>query len=185
MAYAYYPGCEDELPDHIVDDCPGSKEHARVRSIAFIHTSYLATLLAGQETPSVWVTGINDRKIIIIPQVSGQYDGGEPVEGPGYGDQESSLAGYKHTIGYKDPNYKQNAAFYNAIKFSRDWVPAWRTETQTQIADVPAQIIPKAPITDQLTDEVVWDVQVKFTQPDIPVPFDTPADIFIPFALTA
>lgn len=160
-------------------------EHARVRSAGFVKKSYLAALQADPTDPSLWVTGINNRDIIIIPEVSGTYDGGAPVEGPGYGDQTSSFAGYNHTLNFKDPNYKQNAAFWNAIKYSREWVPVWRTETQTSIADVAAQIIPKAPVSENLTDDVVWDVEVKFTQPDIPVPFDTPEGIFIQFALAS
>jgi hypothetical protein len=115
--------------------------------------------------------------------VNGTYDGGTPVEAPGYGDLENTISGYRHVVQYKDPNFKQNAEFYNAIKRSRSWVPAIRLETQTLLFEKPATIIPKAPVTEDLNSDVVFDVELRISQPDIPVPFDTPPDIFIPFAL--
>jgi len=179
----YYPVCTTTLPDHISNSCADSMEHGRVRSVAFVHVSYLAALQVDPTDYAIWQTGILDKLIIIIPETTGTYDGGTPVEGPGYGDLAVSLAGYDHVIAYSDPNFKQNAEFYNAIKYSREWVPVIRLETTALLFDVAGQILPKAPVTEALTDDVVWAVEVKVSQPNIPVPFIYPPDIFIPFAL--
>jgi hypothetical protein len=174
----YYPGCVEAVPDHICNLCGDDIEHGRISSIAFIKLSYLPTLLAGPTVAQTWIDGIATKDIVIIPQVLGSSDGGAPVEGTGYGRQQSSLLGFNFSVTYKDPNYKQNAAFYNAIKRSRNYAVAYVTESQTHISDNAVQVLPKAPIAEDLTSEVVWDVEVKFSQPDHAVPFDTPTGVF-------
>lgn len=99
-------------------------------------------------------------KIIVIPSTNGNFDGGSEVTAPGYGDQETSLIGYNFVATFNDPNYKFNADFYNALKRSRNWRYAYSTETQTHITGKTVQVIPKNPVGDELTSEVVWNVQV-------------------------
>lgn len=176
----YYPqSCDQAVPDHVCVGCPSDDvEHGRIRGLAFIDKDYLPTLIADPTDATKWTAGIVDKKIIIIPEVSGSYDGGSPVEGPGYGDEVSRLIGYNFTLNYKDPSYKENAAFYNAMKYSKRHVIAFRTETQTHLAEKPVRVTPKNPVTDDITAEVVWDVEAKWSQADIPAPFDTPDGVF-------
>lgn len=181
MSYSiYYPNsCETAVPDHVCDGCIGNDvEHGRVRSIALIAKSYYATLIADPDDPTLWTAGVADKKIIIIPETSGAYDGGSPIYGPGYGDITDRLIGYAHTLTYKDPNYKLNAAFYNALKLSGGFHIAYRTETQNHISGKPVRCTPKAPITDDIASEVVWDVEVKWNEINIPAPVAIPAGIF-------
>lgn len=180
--YAYYPTCaEEDLPDYIPEICPADAdpEHGRIRSIAFIHKDFIATLVA-TPTAVTWKTGITTGKIKIVPTVTGAYDGGSPVTAPGYGDQAEKITGFTNSLTFKDPTFKVNAGFYNALLNSSAFHVAWRTETQTQISDNPVTVIPKNPITDSLTDEVVFDVEAKWSQPTMSVPFDTPIGVFSP-----
>jgi hypothetical protein len=171
----YYPeGCDASVPDHICDPC-AVPEHGRVRSIAFIKSSFS---FADPTDPTEWVTGIDNRDIIVIPEVLGSFDGGAPVEGPGYGDQATKVTGYNFSLLFKDPNYRENCAFYNGIKNARNYKVAYRTETQIHISDNTVSVVPKNPVTEDLASEVVWDVEVKFAQADLPCPVDTPAGIF-------
>lgn len=171
----YYPeGCESAIPDHQCDPCE-VPEHGRVRSIAYIKSSFNFT---DPSDPTEWSAGIDNRDIIMIPEVLGSFDGGAPVEGPGYGDQSTKLTGYNFSLVYKDPNYRDNCDFYNAMKTARNYKIAFRTETQTHISDNTVSVIPKNPITEDLASEVVWDVEVKWAQGDLPCPFDTPAGTF-------
>ena len=176
MAYQiYYPsGCDAEIGDHLCNDCEDS-EGARVRSIAYIKKSFTFT---DPTNPVEWATGIGNKNIIIIPKVNGTFDGGSETEGDGYGDQQTRLLGYNFVLNYKDPNYKQNAGFYNALKRSSNYYVAYRTETQIHFSDVSVQVIPKNPVTAPTTDTVQWDVTVKWSNKDLPAPFDTPAGIF-------
>jgi hypothetical protein len=171
----YYPeGCDTAQPPYQCDPCD-PPEHGRIRSIAYIKKSFN---FSDPTDPTEWITGINAGDIIILAEVNGTHDGGAPVEGPGYGDQASKTTGYNFSIVYKDPNYKNNADFYNAIKNSRNYKVAYRTETQTHVSTNTVSIIPKQPVTDDLASEVTWDVEVKYSQGDLAEPFDTPPGIF-------
>lgn len=176
MAYqVYYPsGCDAEVVNHYCNPCD-EIEHGRVRSVAFIKSDFEFT---DPTNPTEWTAGIASKDIIIIPEVNGSFDGGSEVEAPGYGDQQTKLVGYNFQLTYNDPNYKNNADFYNALKRSRNYKLAYRTETQTHITDNNVSVIPKNPVAEDLTSEVVWNVIVKWSQGDLPVPYDTPTGIF-------
>ena|ERR1043165_4991069 len=179
MAYTiYYPSdCDSDLPDHLCSNCEDI-EHGRLRSVAFYKKSFAFT---DPSNPLEWRTGILNKDIIIIPDVNGTFDGGSEVTADGYGDQQEKLIGYNFTAQYKDPNYKQNADFYNVIKNSRNWMFAFKTETQVHFSDVTVQVIPKNPVTANTTDEVVWDVTVKWAGGTVPKPYDAPAGTFTCF----
>lgn len=177
MAYynIYYPtGCDSQIPDHVCTNCDDI-EHGRVRSVAFIKKSFTFT---DPTNPQQWQNGILSKQIIIIPDVNGTFDGGAEQEADGYGDQQTRLIGYVFTANFKDPNYKQNAHFYNELKNSRNYYFAYRTESQIHFSDVVVETIPKNPVTAGTTDEVVWDVTVKWTNEDVPEPYDAPLGIF-------
>lgn len=175
LSAIYYPGgCAASQPAHFCSDC-SEAEHGRVRSIAFIAKDFTIT---DPSDPTEWAAGVAAGKIIIIPAVIGSYNGGDPVTGTGYGDVAEKLNGYNFELTFKDPNYAENADFYNALKNSRNYRVAFRSENLTHMSDKAVSVIPKNPITDNLNDEVVWDVTVKFQQSDLPTPFDTPEGIF-------
>jgi hypothetical protein len=178
MAYynIYTPSnCDAQIPDHLCSDC-GVVENARVRSVAFIKKNFVFT---NPSNPQEWLNGITSKQIIIIPATNGTFDGGAEQESDGYGDQVTKLNGYIFTLNYKDPNYSEhNGQFYNELKRSRNYYVAWRTSTQIHFSDKVVEIIPKNPVTAPTTDEVTYDVTVKWTNDDIPVPYNTPDGIF-------
>ena len=171
----YYPsGCDVLVPAHLCDPCE-AKEKARVSGVAFIRTSFE---FVDPTDPVEWQTGLNAEDIILIPEVLGSFDGGSEVESAGYGRQSTNLTGYNFVLNFKDPNYKQNGDYYNALKNSRAFKVAFVTSSQLHISDDAVSVIPKNPITENLTDDVVWDVTVKWAGPDLVTPGDIPAGIF-------
>lgn len=171
----YYPaGCESQIPDHVCDPCE-AREKGRIGSVAYIKKEFEFT---DPSNPEEWRTGIEAGDIIIIPEVTGSFDGGSEVEGPGYGRQATSLIGYNFTSNFKDPNYKNNCDFYNGLKNSRAWRYAYVTETQVHLTTNPVVSIPKNPVTEELNSDVVWDVTVKWSDSNLPCPFPKPAGIF-------
>lgn len=171
----YYPSnCDDLVPDHICDPCE-EIEQGRIRSVAFFKSTFAFT---DPSDPTEWETGFAAGDIILIPQTKGTFDGGAEVEAPGYGDQVTRLTGYNFQLQYQDPNYKQNCNFYNTLKNSRQYKAAYRTETQIHIIDATVQVIPKNPVQEDPTTEVVWDILVKWSGKDVPCPFDAPPGIF-------
>lgn len=182
MAYGiYYPsGCDTAVPDHYCNPCE-TPEHGRVRSVAFIANDFEFT---DPSNPVEWQDGIDDKKIIIIPETNGSFDGGSEVETPGYGDQQTKLVGYNFQLTYNDPNYKLNADFYNAIKNSRGFRLAYRTESLVHLTQNSVSVVPKNPVAEDLTSEVVWNVLVKWSEGDLPIPYNVPAGIFACFDYT-
>lgn len=171
----YYPNaCDDLIPAHVCDPCD-AVEQGRIRSVAFIKNGFE---FADPTSPVEWQAGFASGDIILIPQVRGTFDGGAEVTSAGYGDQATKLTGYNFTLEYSDPNYRGNCNFYNLIKNSRQYHAAFRTETQTHIIDETVQVIPKNPVQEDPTTEVVWVVSVQWAGNDLPCPFDTPPGIF-------
>lgn len=170
--------CDDAIIDPSCDPCLTDLEQGRVRSVAFVHKDLYAAISANPGDANTWAQGIADKKIFVIPETQGSFDGGSPVEVTGYGDVATKIVGYEFSVAYKDPSLKANQGFYNTIKGSTKWHVAFRTETQTRFSSKPATIIPKAPVEDDLNSEAVWDVEVKWSEKNQPVIFDTPDDIF-------
>lgn len=197
----YVNPCDGDIIDPSCDPCLGSVEHGRIRGAAFIQKSYLPTLQAAIDalqtalaaSPQVpaditaaetalttaWNTGITDKAIYVIPETTGTFDGGSVVEGPGYGDRISRFIGWNFTLTYKDPSFKQNAGFYNTISRSTNWNLIWRTETLTRISNNPVTISAKSPVTDDMNSEVVWEVDIKWTGADQPLPYSNMINYFI------
>jgi len=178
MVYNIYDPCSVDIIDPVCNSCVDDIELGRVRGVCYVHKSYYPTLEADPENAQKWADGIEQGFIKMIPKTSGTFDGGSPVEVPGYGDTESKIIGYKFQLSYKDPSLKGNTPFYNSIKKSSDYHVAFRTETLTRISDNPCTVIPKSPVEEDMTSQAVWNVDVKFNGEDQPVPFDTPADVF-------
>lgn len=182
MPYSvYYPsGCDAAVGDHYCNNCP-TAENGRLRSAAFIASDFAFT---DPTNPTEWRNGILAKKILIIPNTNGTFDGGSEVEVPGYGDQATKLTGYNFVAVYNDPDYKLNADFYNALKRSRNWRFAYRTSSQTHLTQNTVSVIPKNPVTDDIASEVTWNVTVKWADDDLPIPYDTPTGIFTCFDYT-
>lgn len=178
MSYSIYNPCEEEIIDPIYDPCLDEMEHGRVQSTAYINKNYYPVLMTGPLDATKWAAGIADKSIYVIPATQGSFDGGSPVEVPGYGAQVTKISGYNFSCGYKDPNLKGNTGFYNSIKNSGNWHFAFKTETLTRISAKPVTIIPKSPVADDPASEVIWDVEVKWFEKDQPVPLEVPATVF-------
>lgn len=174
MAIYYPAGCDTAVPAHLCDPCE-ALEKARIRAVAFVKSSVAFSDISN---PTEWQTAINNSDVIVIPSVNGSFDGGAEVESPGYGSQSTQITGYNFSANFKDPNYKINAAFYNALKNSRAFKFGYVTATQVHISDNTVTVIPKNPVTENLTDDVVWDVTVKWAGADLPEPNDIPPGIF-------
>ena len=178
----YYPsGCDEDIPQHDCNVC--TIELARVRSAAFINKQYYATLMTDPESAAIWNAGIASGDIFVYPQTQGEFDGGTPNMGQGYGDTEENLNSYTFNLMFKDPNYVGNRNHWNGIKGSRNFHVAFRSETVLRISDVPCTIVPTNPIANDLKAEVVWDAAAKWTSGNFPTEYTTPDGVFECFAI--
>ena len=172
--------CDDELGAHTCDPCTSDREYARVRSVALIAKSYLATLLATPTIAATWQTGIDDGSIIIIPDTRGSFDPGDPAQLPGYGDNKYKYGPREQKLDWFDPNFKDNYSFYNTLSNITQKVLAFKTSSQVHIADVTASIFGKDPVEDNLESEVVWNGNAIWLSTNLPSVHDASllADIF-------
>lgn len=181
----YYPACDtDELPEYQCDPCE-DYEKGRIRSVFFVSASYRATLIANPTSIPLWQAGVASEDIIIIPKVVGSLDAPDPITGPGYGDDVETILGRDYTLLWRDPNYKGNCNFYNTLKKQNGkWYPGYRTGSQSHIGEKTVTIDTKAPVTENLEDNVEWNGSAKWRSNEQPCPFDTPATIFECFGIT-
>lgn len=180
----YYPGasCESEVPEHVCNPC-AEFEKGRVRAVAFIHKDYVSTIQAAPTNTVNWQTGIESQLIRIIPEVSGTSNGGEKVTGAGYGDQREQVTGRNYTVAFKDPNYVDNCSFYTELERSRAWHLAYKTETLLHISDKAVSTFTNNPVTENLEDDVVWNIETVWFQKTPVCPLESPEDIFDCFQL--
>lgn len=176
MSHILYYGqdCGVLASNHQCDPC-APLEAARVRSIGILADDWVFN---DPTDPAEWQAGINAGKIIIIPQTSGSFDGGTAKTITGFGDIPEQNLTYTFKVSYRDPNYAKNTAFYDSLKFSRNFRVAYRTDTLIHIADKPAVFTPKAAVDDDLQGIVVWAVDVSWISKFLPQPVAIPAGIF-------
>ena len=174
----YYPsgncGGTGSLPVYSCSPCP-TFEYGRIRSIALIKTSF--TIL-NPSSPTEWNSGIASGDIRIIWETQGSYDGGSTSELAGFGDRETTNGGTKHTLTWKDPNYKDNADFYNTLRDLSEWTIAYRTSNSIHMVNEPCTFTPKNDVADDTKSNVVWNVMAVWSSPLSPIPYDIPAGIF-------
>jgi hypothetical protein len=180
MAIVYPSNCDEVDLAHQCDDCE-DPELGRVRGIAFIKSDFA---FSNPASYTEWFNGIAAGDIIIVPFTRGSFDGGTPKEGTGYGDQATKYIGTDYSLTYFDPNYAVNRDFYNNIKRFQNYKVAYKTETKVHITDKVCQVLPKAPVQDDITSEVVWEVMVKWSSQNEPTPYTAPDNIFICFEVS-
>lgn len=169
----YYPTgeeCEDLKAQYGCENCDESTEHARVRHAGACSKAYLATLLASVTNPDVWAAGIASGDIDLIPDVIGSWNGGVPKEGTGFGDNTVSIEAFENEVNFKDKRFKGNSGFYSKLSKSKNRIFFFVTETLVFFSTKPASFLPKSPAGEDITGMILWDVVVKWTEPDILIP---------------
>ncbi len=160
--------CESASGEALIHSCdPCSRELGRIRGVCLVDGSLdltelidklkTATETSTTEAQTLFEKYIAAGQIHLISETTGTYDGGSAQTGDGYGDEETRLLGYLHTLSFKDPSYSGNKDFYESVE-NAHWKLIWRTETLLHFADKPANIQAIAPVEQDLTSAVVWNV---------------------------
>lgn len=165
----YWLDCEDDLN---YNSACIDFEFGKVRQAALIRKSYLSTVLANPVDPDVWTEGVEKGLIFFMPKVSGDFDPGEPVALKGYGKRLFTRGPREMVLTFSDPSFILNYNFYNRIQTFTDLVPAFRSETQMQIADKPADVFAKDIIEEDVETVVAWEVKATWRGVDLPYIFD-------------
>lgn len=174
---AYVPGCENQIRDYNCDKCP-DKELGRISNIAFVKNSYYSTIAASPQDGNLWTAGLNDLRVILIPDVHGELPEPSEIVGQGYGRTLEEFLSYDYIVNVFDRRYKENAEFYDLIKESGQYHLAYFTETLGHLTPIPATILPRPIIQDDPGSIVEMKTVIKWRHRGIPIPFNAPAGLF-------
>lgn len=146
---------------HVCDPC--GRELGRVRGVILFDGSFdiqglIDAIKANDATAETLIeTAVTSGQAHLISETTGTYDGGSPQTGDGYGDAENRLLGYLYTLNFKDPSYAPNKEFWEKAEYNQFYI-AFRTESLLHFADKPATLQAIAPVEQDLTSAVVWNV---------------------------
>lgn len=167
--------CAEVTQEALTHECdPCGRELGRVRGVVLFDGSYDVAALAekikaeDEEAATLFEEAITSGKAHLISETTGTFDGGSPQTGDGYGDEETRLLGYLYTLAFKDPSYAPNTEFWEKVE-NGHWIVAWRTETLIHFADKPASIQAIAPVEQDLTSAVAWNVTATWKSKKKPV----------------
>lgn len=153
-----YKNCEPAVPaSHVCDPCLDT-EKGGIRSLILIKDG---TDLTVDSLEADWTAAIETGDVVIIPDTRGSYDGGTAKMGAGYGDLKEKLLGYEHVIQIKDPNFKDNVAFWDyAEKVA--WRFGFRTDTLIHLGKKAGMLTAKSTVEEDIESDVVWNVEAKW-----------------------
>ncbi len=171
----YYPSCES-IETNLCGVC--ETENARVRRFALIHKIYYQTLMADPENANLWFSGIDAGYIFIYPEVQGEYDGGVGKFGRGYATVPEQLLAYNYSINVKDPNYLGNNPHWNKLAGNKNYYLAFCSSSIMNISTRPCNIIPTNGVANDLKNEITWNVQMKWTDFELPLQYIIPDGVF-------
>jgi len=178
MATYYGSSCDSHIVDPECSVCIDNYELAGIGAAAFVHSSYKATLMADVSNRTTWLTGRSNGLIKLLPNIRGDFDGGTPKEGPGYGRRTSTYIGSDFKGKLYDGNYIDNAAFWDSILGTSDWHICIVTESQVHVSDAPATISAANPIADDIGKIMEWVADYKFFQKGLFLPHPAPEGLF-------
>lgn len=169
--------------NHVCDPC--GRELGRIRGVILFDGSYdIEALIDAIKTKSAEAETLLEEAIVsgkaqLISETTGTFDGGAPQTGDGYGDEDTRLLGYQFTLQFKDPSYSPNKEFYEKAEYGH-WYVAYRTESLLHFADKPATLQALAPVEQDLTSAVVWNVTATWKSKNKPeiVPLEPVAKFF-------
>lgn len=170
----YYPsGCETVVPPYQCNPCP-EREKAGVTTVAFIKKGFV---FVDPTDPQEWIDGIIAGDILLIPKTRGNYDGGSPKYGDGFGRIKQRLLGYDYKLEFMDEDFKANKAFYDAIDESNNWHFAFFTGSLVWLVDTSVTTAVKDAVDVDIEKDVVWAAEVSWFYKDKPRKFTAPAGI--------
>ena len=147
-------------------------ELGRVRKLALVQSSFFQQLIDDITNVSLWDLGRTLGKIFVYPEVQGEFDGGNPVTVRGFASNEDIEVAKQYTIELREPNYIGNREHFNDINGSRQFYAIWATETLMYASTRPIYLSVKSPVSNDLKNEIVWQMTLKWTSQELPLVFD-------------
>lgn len=135
---------------------------------------------ANLEDTSFWTakTATSPPTAFIIKETRGEYPGGSPVEGEGFGKTGSQMQGQEHELTFEVEGMDTNRQFWQD-KMRRKYKFAWVTSGDAlYYVDVPATVHATPVIGRDINEGVFWRVTLKWKTLDNPYICDKPSSVF-------
>lgn len=170
-----YPAenCQTSAPAYQCTPCP-TLEKAGISSVALIRSGFVFMDISDK---TEWLTGIENGDIKFIPKTRGNYDGGTPKYGEGFGRVKQRTLGYDYKLQFKDEDFRNNSDFYDAIDESNAWTLAWFTESLVWHSRATVTIAVKDAIDEDIEKDIWWDCEVSWFHRNKPLKAEAPEDI--------
>lgn len=173
----YSESCETEVEQHYTRACHTDLEKGRIRRGAWLKASALAAILVNPTLLSLWQAAKTAGDVIILPELSGSFDGGSPVYKEGFGDVKENYVGSDFVANIKDPVYKLNHPHYKSLAGKTSWHFVYLTESLLHISGTGTTVAPKNPITESVDDNVIWEAEIKWFEEFTPAPHEVSAEL--------
>lgn len=182
---SYHPlSCSSQL-SYLQQCCPNT-EAGGVRHLILVDKYYQPTLVdeldaAGDSTAAqqaAWNRARRAGKLIVVPNILGEYDGGSPTEAQGYGGAQSRVTGMEHTLTVDDVNVVGNRSFADAVNRSQRYVAWFATERLIWNGHAPCGISATMPVDKAYTSEVKYVYNLKWSSLEHPQHYWLPRQLF-------
>jgi hypothetical protein len=159
------------ITDYYCSSCPNPEE-GRVSAVAFVR----AGIPIGDPTLNqTWVDIICNDYGVIIPNVRGEYNGGEAKEGDGYGRVLTRRQSTTHELTYFHEYSCENVDFYNLLNYSRSYELWYTNGNKLWRSGVVVFASAKAPITADPSDTIEFEVMARWSNKNLPTCSDAPS----------
>ena len=177
MSTVYYPtaGCGADATQvpYACSQCL-RKEYGRARSLLLIKEDYISTITDFTSNTQL-TTALNSLNAVYLWKVNGEYDGGNTEETDGFGDTSVDNGNTTHILTINDPHVDDNWDYFDYVRRTSNWIPAFTTSSKLWIFSEPANIKVKMPVANDIKSVVTYQMVLTVTQDGLPYPVTKPS----------
>lgn len=172
-------GC-DEIQDRACNNCP-TEEPNKIVALAFVDKGTVIDTSTAQSFSDDILTAELAGAAQVIRQMSGSYDGGAVVTGPGPGKTLLRSIGGNHALTLVDYNYIPNAKFWNDMEKVAQYFDLYffTSNFGWVVSGAFVSAEPKGTITDDLNSLIAPPIEIKWSKKGRPLPYLANVDILL------
>lgn len=171
------PNCRPDVQTFL-DQAGCEIEGGSIVALAFIEDSVTFTNITD---PSEWVGLTYASDILIHQEVRGSYPKAAATEIPGKGKQDIRITGRKHVANVRIGSIKGNEGYWDQLNQATNYKVAFVIGADYDLlyfVDKNVSINASSVVEEGLDTEVDWDVEIKWSDKNLPSTSDVPTGIF-------
>lgn len=181
----YHPADCDTQLGYVKQCCPET-EKGGIRHFILVNKNYQNTLLSAldaagtdkEKQHAAFMAAKLAGKMVVVPNVVGEYDGGSPTESQGYGGAQTRITGKEHTATIDDVNVVNNREFADALAKTQNWILWFVTGSLIWNTHEPCGGVANMPVGREYTSEVMYQYVFKWSSITNPQHYWAPDALF-------